>query len=195
MSLHRERGQMVIDDLRALPRAPLVVAEGSTVPASVISGGLADETRAIWLMPTAEFQRAQLVELPPGARTLYSSLRDVVEEETREHGAPVLTIDGTLGIDEVTAAVEELFAGAVSEGPRAETLSERQALLRGANEAGVEQVRAYHRRPWAEGDPESVVRPFLCECGRTDCAESVEVTVERAAHPVYAPGHREQVDV
>jgi hypothetical protein len=189
MSLHRERGQMVVDDLRALPPAPLVVAEGSDVPAWVISSGLADATRAIWLMPTPSFQAASLADLPLGARTLYSLLRDVVQAETSEHGAPVLTIDGTLDIDEVTDAVQRLFAGAISAGPKAETMSERRALLRGANEAGVEQVRAYYRRPWAVGDSESVVRPFLCECGRTDCSESVEVTVERAARPVYALGH------
>jgi hypothetical protein len=189
MSLHRERGQMVIDDLRALPKTPLVVADGSTVPASAISSGLADRTRAIWLMPTPSFQRAQLAHLPPAACTFFALLRDVVEEETHEHQAPVLTIDGRLGIDEVTDTVEELFAGAISEGPRAETMGERQALLRGANEAVVEQVRGYHSRPWADGDPESVVRSFLCECGRTDCAKSVEATVERAGAPVYAPGH------
>jgi hypothetical protein len=65
MSLHRERGEMVIDDLHALPPAPLVVAEGSEVPAWVISRGLADVTRAIWLMPTPSFQRASLADLPP----------------------------------------------------------------------------------------------------------------------------------
>lgn len=180
---------MVIDDVGSLPETPLVVAEGSEVPAWVISSGLADETHATWLMPTPSFQRANLADLPPGARTLYALLRDIVEGETREHGAPVLTIDGTVGIDEVTDAVEELFAGAISEGPRAETTDERQALLRGANEAVVEQVRAYHRRPWAEGDAETVVRQFLCECGRTDCSESVAVTVGRATEPVYAAGH------
>jgi len=30
-SLHRERGPMVVDDVCALPRSPLVVAEGSTI--------------------------------------------------------------------------------------------------------------------------------------------------------------------
>jgi hypothetical protein len=189
MSLHRERGQMVVDDLRALPTTPLVVGDGSTVPASVISSGLADELRAIWLMPTPSFQQAQLTHLPPAARTFFGFLRDVIEEETHEHRAPVLTIDGTLGIDEVTDAVEELFAGAISEGPRAGTIGERQALLRGANEAVVEQIRGYYGRPWADGDPEAAVRSFLCEGGRTDCVESVEATVGRAGEPVYAPGH------
>ena len=41
----------------------------------------------------------------------------------------------------------------------------------------------------ADGDSESVVRSFLCECGDTGCTESVEITVERAARAVYAPGH------
>lgn len=180
---------MVIDDVRDLPRAPLVAAEGSVVPASLISSGLADQTRAIWLLPTESFQRAQLAELPPGARRLYSLLRDVIEHETREHGAPVLTVDGTRGIEELTNDVDELFATAIAEGPTAATRAERQALLRGANEAIAEQVRGYYRRPWADGDPESVTRSFLCECGESSCTAFVEVSVERTAKPVYAPGH------
>ena len=180
---------MVIDDVRDLPGAPLVVAEGSVVPASLISSGLADETRAIWLHPTPSFQGPQLAELPPGARRLYSLLRDVIEQETREHGAPVLTVDGTRGLDELTDAVETLFAAAIAEGPTAGTRTERQALLRDANEAIAEQVRGYYRRPWADGDPESVIRSFLCECGEPSCTAFVEISVERAAEPVYAPGH------
>jgi hypothetical protein len=189
MSLHRERGQMAIDDVRALPTTPLVVAEGSVVPASLVSSGLADESRAIWLLPTHAFQRTQLAELPPGPRTLYSSLRDLIDQETREHGAPVLTVDGTRGIDEMTDAVEGLFGAVVSEGPTAETRSERRALLRGANEAVVNQVRGFYSRPWADGNPESVIRSFICECGDTGCIESVDVTVRSARKPVYAPGH------
>jgi hypothetical protein len=188
-SLHRERGQMVLDDVRDLPRAPLVVAEGSVVPATLISSGLADETRAIWLLPTASFQRPQLAELPPGARRLYSLLRDVIEQETREHRAPALTVDGSRGIDELTDAVESLFAAAIAKGPTAATRGERLALLRESNEAIAEQVRGYYRRPWAAGDPESVIRSFLCECGEPSCTAFVEISVERTTEPVYAPGH------
>ena len=180
---------MVIDDVSSLPETPLVVAEGSAVPASLISSGLSDESHAVWLLPTASFQHRQLAELQPGARTLYSLLRDVIDEEAREHGAPALVVDGTRGIEEMTDAVEELFAAVIANGPRVETVSGRQKLLRGANQEAVEQVRGYYRRPWTAGDPESVVRPFLCECGRSDCSESVEVTVGRAGKPVYAPGH------
>ena len=49
--------------------------------------------------------------------------------------------------------------------------------------------RGYFARPWAQGDPEQVVRSFLCECGQPDCSESVEVTVKRATQPVYSAGH------
>ena len=46
MSLHAERGPMVVDDLRRLPRSPLIVAEGSTLSPSVVSSGIADPARA-----------------------------------------------------------------------------------------------------------------------------------------------------
>ena len=180
---------MVIDDVRALPTAPIIVAEGSTVPASVVGDGIADRTRAVWLLPTDGFQQAQLAGHVAGARTLYSLLREVIERETQANGAPVVPLDGTRSVDEITKAVEERFAAAIAEGPRAETAAERRDLLREANEAVVEQVRRYFARPWAQGDPEQVVRSFLCECGRTGCSESIEVTVERAARPVYSPGH------
>jgi len=189
MSLHRERGPMVIDDVRGLPAEPIIVAEGSTVPASVVGEGIADRTRALWLLPTAGFQQAQLAAHTAGARRLYSLLRDVIEHETEAHNAVVLAVDGTRGVDEMAMVVEERFATTIADGPCAETLAERRALLREANEAVVEQVRGFFARPWAQGDPEQVVRSFLCECGRTDCSESVEVTVERAALPVYFPGH------
>src|SRR4249920_1458759 len=51
--LHAERGPMVVDDLRGLPASPLVVAEGSALAASAV----ADPSRAVWLLPTADFQR------------------------------------------------------------------------------------------------------------------------------------------
>jgi len=160
MSLHRERGPMVIDDLRALPDSPLVVAEGSTLPAHALSSGIAERSRAVWLLPTREFQRATLTDrdMAPGPTALYLLLGETIEQEAREHGVPTLTVDGSRGIEETVAAVEELFAPALAEGPRAETLAERRALLREANEAIASQVRGFYGRPWVNGDPEAVVR-------------------------------------
>jgi hypothetical protein len=193
MSLHAERGPMVLDDLRALPDSPLVVAEGSTLPAQSVSSGLADRSRAVWLLPTDDFQRALLGarDTPPGPTALYLLLRDRIASEASQHGAPTLTLDGSLDLEATVTAVEELFAAALAEGPGAETRAERRVLLREANEAIVAQVRGYYARPWAEGDAESVVREFLCECGSTACHASVHVPVATVlAGAVLAPGHR-----
>jgi len=188
LSLHRERGSMVVDDVLALPRSPLVVAEGSTLPA----GAVQDRSRAVWLIPTPEFQQARLEErgLSRGARELFLLLADAIEREAREHDAPICAVDGERGIDATVAAVERHFAAALAEGPVAETLAERRALLREANEAVVAQVRGYYARPWADGVPDEVVRTFLCECGDRRCDLSIEVWAGIAADtPVLAAGH------
>jgi hypothetical protein len=193
MSLHAERGPMVLDDLHALPDSPLVLAEGSTIPAHAVSNGLADRSRAVWLIPTPEFQRSLLAArgTPPGPTALYLLLRDKIAREASEHAVPTLTLDGSLDLEATVAVVEELFAEALAEGPRAETRAERRALLREANEAIAAQVRGYYARPWAEGNAESVVREFLCECGNTACDASVRVPVAAlASGAVLVPGHR-----
>ena len=168
LSLHAERGRMVADDVAALPGSTLVIAEGSR-----LSAALVEPTQALWLLPPPE-----------------SLLAETIEREARAHAVPILTVDGTRGIDETVVFAEERFAGALAEGPCARTRSERQALLREANEAVVAQVRGYYARPWAEGDAERIVRPFVCECGATDCVENLERPVgAAAAGPVLAVGH------
>lgn len=192
LSLHAERGEMIVDDLRRLPGSPLIVAEGSTVSPAVVTAGVADRDRAVWLVPTPAFQRALLEEreLPPGPRELYLLLAATIEREIREHDAPILTVDESHGIDEMVAAVEDHFAEALAAGPRAETLADRRALLREANAAIVAQVRGYFARPWADGHADTAVREFLCECADPECAASVRLAVGAvAAAPALAPGH------
>jgi hypothetical protein len=186
LSLHRERGAMILEDVRRLPSAPLVVADGTPVSPALV----ADTKRAVWLLPTPDFQRAQLDgrRLPRGPARLYRALAAEIEREAREHAVPVLTVDRSRSVDETVAAVESLFAGPLADGPRAETLDDRRALLREANLAHVGQVRGYYARPWANGDAESVVRTFVCECGDPACVASVETTVAAAtAGPALAP--------
>ena len=186
-SFHRERGPMVVDDLEALPDSPLVVAEGTTVPASA-----ADPERALWLVPTRAFQEARLLARgapPPWAR-LALLLRDEIEREAHAHGLPVFVVDGSQSPAETVAFVEERFAEALAAGPRAQTPVERRMLLREANESIAVQVRGYVARPWASGAADGTVRELFCECGETSC----EATVERplrvlAAGAVLAPGH------
>jgi hypothetical protein len=191
-SLHYERGPMVVDDVRGLPASPLVVAEGSTVPPDVVSSGVADPARALWLVPTEAFQQARLDErdVPPPARVLYLRMAGAIERDVAEHGAPVLQVDDSIGVEGLVNAVEEVFRDALAQGPCAESVAERRALLREANDRIVAQVRGFHTRPWGTGDPESVVREFVCECGDRGCTASLEVTVRQvAAGPVVAAGH------
>jgi hypothetical protein len=182
MSLHAERGPMVVDDLRALPSTPLIIAEGSVLPASV-SSGIAGPSRAVWLLPTAAFQDHYLAarETPAGPAALYRLLRDVIEGEAREHAVPTLAVDGSRDLDQVTAAVESLFLDALLAGPHAGTQTERRQLLREMNAAIVAQVRGYCARPWATGDAETITRAFVCECGSPGCEADVVVTVATAA--------------
>ena len=113
-----------------------------------------------------------------------------IEQQAHEHAAPTLTGRRVTRVEETVAAVEELFAEALAAGPRAETPAERRALLREANAAIVSQVRGYYRRPWAEGDAETVERSFVCECGDPACEAAVELAVGAvAAAPALAPGH------
>jgi hypothetical protein len=188
LSLHAERGPMVVDDLRVLPASPLVVAEGTTLPASTVSSRIADPARSVWLLPTPFFQRARLAErgLPRGPTELYLLLSETIAREAAEHGVPTLAVDGSRGPDETAAAVEARFADALAEGPRAESVSDRRALLREANERIAAQVRGYYARPWANGDPETVVREFVCECGDPGCTATVEVAVGASSAPILA---------
>jgi hypothetical protein len=183
MSLHTHRGPMVLDDLRALPRSPLIVAEGSTLPAWAVSSGDATRSRAVWLLPTVEFQQEQLAVsgTAEGPATLYRLLRQTVEREATDNGVRTLIIDGSRAASEIGSAVERLFRDALLAGPRADTLAERRQLLREMNEAVVAQVRGYHARPWARGDPDLVECLFACECGDPACEADILVNVGEAS--------------
>jgi hypothetical protein len=126
----------------------------------------------------------------PGPAALYLLLGETIEQEVREHGAQTLTVDGSRSINQMVAAVQELFAEALAEGPRTVTLAERRGLLREANDAIASQVRGFYGRPWATGDAEAVVREFVCECGDPDCDASVFIPVGALASGALAPGHR-----
>jgi hypothetical protein len=169
--VHWERGPMLVDDIRALPRSPMIVVEGTTVPA--------DQRPTLWLDR-------------PSARPDHPVWRRYVEgilAQAERHGVPVLTVDGS--VEQTISAVEGHFADELAAGPRAETLDERRALLREANEALVFQVRTGTARPWATETPETLTRDFICECDDPECRATLVLTAaefdRRAAHgPVTA---------
>lgn len=144
-----ERGPMLVDDVRALPRSPLIVVEGTTVPAN--------QRPALWLdRPSARPDHP-----------VWRRYADGILERAERHTVPVLTVHGP--IEETIAAVERHFEDELIAGPRAETPEERRALLREANEALVFQVRTGTARPWATETPETLTRDFICECANVEC--------------------------
>lgn len=184
LNLDFERGSMTVDDLRSLPSAPLVVADGSTLLPELVAQGHADRDRAVWLLPT--YERHQAFHESQGLAHLVEYRWLIVEEVERQAAAGdvhVLRVDETVSIDEALGAVEELFSDALAEGPRAETPEERRALPRYANDAIVAQARGYLGRSWATGDETSFLRDFLCECDDPECTDVVRLAVAD-----YAPG-------
>jgi hypothetical protein len=185
MSLHRERGTMIVDDLRALPAAPLTLAEGTPVTPAVAGP-------AVWLLPTTEVQQERLASrgLPTGVRTLYALLAREIAREVTECGGRAVVVDGRRSVEDTVAEVEQVFAEALRAGPTATTPEERRSLLRYANHATVAQYRAYAGRPWGSGAALATVRAFACECGCADCTAQVALAVgEFPEAPVVAVGH------
>ncbi|WP_326798167.1 hypothetical protein OG946_24550 [Streptomyces sp. NBC_01808] len=175
MSLHDIRGHMVLDDVRALPPAPLTIAEGTPITPQVARGP------ALWLVPTPQLQRDRLNErdLLPGVRDLYEHLGDEIAAEVEQFGGRTVVVDASCSVEEVVAEVEDHFAELLAHGPVATGRAERQQLLRYANRAFVAQYQTFFTRSWARalGSTSDVVLSFSCECARDGCEEQVDLAV------------------
>ena len=166
--IHWERGPMVADDIRALPERPLIVAEGTTIPAG--------DAHALWLDRPSAWPD----------HPVYAHFAQAILDNARRHGVPVLTVEGS--VEDTIAAVEGHFAQPLAAGPLAETPEEHHALLREANDALVFQVRTGTARPWATETPETLTRDFICECDDPECRAILTIPAaefERAA--VHGP--------
>jgi hypothetical protein len=127
---------------------------------------------------------------PAGPRRLSGAVAKAIEREVYEHGPRTLVLDGSRTVDEVRSSVVDIFTDALRDGSRAGTVDERRRLLREANLAVVEQVRGYFVRPWAQGDPEVMVREFVCECGDPGCTDTLQLRVgDVATAPVLVSEH------
>ena len=174
MSLHVERGPMVVEDVRALPPEPLVVAEGTTMPASLVP-----VDRALWLLPTPELQHQRLEERgwPPSVQALYELVSATIEAEAAEARVPVLSVDGSLGIEETVDKVEHHFAWFLAAESGATTVEgTTRALARGEprrRRPGARLLRAaVGVRLCREGRAKlrvRVWRPGLHRADRDDC--------------------------
>lgn len=172
MSLHRERGAMIVDDVRALPATPLTIVEGTPVTPRIA------RRDSVWLLPTEEVQARRLALRGQPTEVIAWNRLLTKEILTEVAGSSVRTmiVDGQ-PVEEVVAEVERLFGEVLDDGPRAGTAAERGALVRYANEAIVSQHLAYFARPWSTGDPRTTIRAFACECGQPDCVAEVDLAI------------------
>ncbi|MEV6520632.1 hypothetical protein AB0M43_01655 [Longispora sp. NPDC051575] len=193
-ALARKRWPLVLADLAALPASPPVVVEGPQVLPDLVPDGDA----AVFLVSTAPFQRSVLERRPlPPTADAHRALENRIEKDRRygervaalaaARGFPVVTVDGTLPVEEILAAVEGVLPGIVG-------LDVEPADLRAARrwENGVvaDNIRTWlgtaHVPPVAPTG-----YPFACECGARGCDAQVVLPLAsyEAATRLVAPGH------
>jgi hypothetical protein len=169
----------VLEDLPSLPAQPAVVVEGPQVVPDLLPEG----ARAVFLIPTPEFQHANLSVRPmPSSdpeRALANRLvkdrlyADRVAELARGRGFTVIDVDGSRPPEEILAQVEDEFAAFLG----ASEPVDLPGVRRWENEKIARNVRAWV----ASGDHRvsgEVRVPFACECGRLGCCERVELTMD-----------------
>lgn len=162
-----DRAPMILDDLRSLPLAPLVVAEG-TPPAEAA----ASAQQAVSLVISEAEQLARLERRHPGGvPPRYVRMWHEARSSLEGAGTVVVGGDGAT-MEETLAAVEDHFASRLAAGPRAAGLPERRRLLREANHEALEQTRGWLRHT-PTGDPAAAVVACECECGDPECVEQV----------------------
>jgi adenylate kinase family enzyme len=185
-----DRGPMIVEDLRSLSAAPLVLAELAPPYPVIASMG-----QAVLLMPSQDVQRVRLERRhPQGVPLRYLRSWQTMTEKLEEAGTHVIVVDD-LTIDDTTAEVERFFAHRIAEGPKAETIEQRRDLLRYANQAVVAQYLGWsHYTP--AGDVRKAVLEFDCECAEPTCTALVRLpfgdastAVTSAPPSILATGH------
>lgn len=168
----------VLEDLSVLPEQPAVLVEGP----QVVPDLLPEDARAVFLIPTPEFQRANLSGRPmpssDPARALANRLvkdrlyADRVARLARERCFTVVSVDRTRPPEEIRAQVEEEF--------RAFLVASEPADLAGVRRWENDKI-AFNVRAWsASGDRRATSETtiaFACECGRLGCCERVRLTL------------------
>ena len=117
---------LIIEDLRHLPREPGVIAEGFRLLPRMVKPFLSDAVHAVWLLPTPDFRQA-VIESRGGptwsflARTSdpEKALRNLLErdriftdhlrEETTRLDLPAIEVDNTTTEDELVDRVRRVF--------------------------------------------------------------------------------------
>jgi 2-phosphoglycerate kinase len=127
-SFHWFQGELfslIVEDLLRLPAEPGVIAEGFRLLPRLVKPLLAEPSHAVWLLPTPEFRRAaftsrgSLWQIAGETSDPERALRNLLEreqmftgllrEETKSLELPAIDIDTTMGEDDLTERVTEVF--------------------------------------------------------------------------------------
>ncbi|WP_250003671.1 (d)CMP kinase [Actinoplanes sp. M2I2] len=123
-TFHWFRGEsfgLILDDLAALPPGPPVIAEGFRL----LPGLVPRPARAVWLLPSPAFRRAAFDsrgstwQIAGGTSDPGTALANLLERdalfterlraETRRLGLAAIDVEPGLGVDELTARVEDVL--------------------------------------------------------------------------------------
>ncbi len=165
----RDRFELVLEDIDALPSSPGAIAEGPFLLPSLLPAGAV----AVFLLPSEERIRATGAERGQRAVVVERNLllAERIGVEAAAAGQPVLPVDRPLA--EMVERVDRQLRPAIARLPRGGDLA---AVRRFENDVLAEQVRLFR----ASGDAPAGSPPlsFACECGRPGCANAVELTLE-----------------
>jgi hypothetical protein len=181
----RERIRMIVEDLRALPTEPPIVAEGPHLIPEVVAPLLARREAGLWLVPTSQLQRG-LDRRRPSAVPGHTSdaervkqkvarrnelLAEAIRASAREHGLAVIEIPS---YEDATSAVAEQLGPLVRDAAIAPEAV--RTLRRDENLMVLDQVLRYLASDEAPPDHDGTVG-FSCECTRLGCVERVEIAL------------------
>ena len=120
--LYREEFPLIVDDVAGIGGA--VVVEGAAVLPTALAAHRVPPDRAVWLVPTEDFQRRHY-RRRPWVRELLADVADpavafdrwmrrdaafarLVAGQARDLGYRVVTVDGTAAVEEVVEAVRRV---------------------------------------------------------------------------------------
>jgi len=125
LAFYREEFPLVLADLRHFPDAAPVIAEGTALLPELVAPHLTAPHRAVWLVPSADFQRAHDARRPwihdilrqcdDPTQAFANWMRrdigfaDTVERHAKERRLQVLRIDGALDVEALATTVERWF--------------------------------------------------------------------------------------
>jgi hypothetical protein len=125
-AIYHEEFQLIMDDLRALPLWPPILAEGMALLPDLVAPLLPSPSRAVWLIPTPDFQRERYAVRGAWVQDILRQCADpeqafrnwmdrdvasarIVADEVVGRGLSMIEVDGRQPIASVAAAIEEQF--------------------------------------------------------------------------------------